>query len=334
MLKIGANLISTTKAGGIVSLPPPVPTTIYTDLYDDNLIDSFANRQLLGSRTTGITYANNGKITFLTGSTAQMFLLNFDAQIDKYPSYDNGFGYPIGDIVYGGYYGHGLFQRTGNPGNPGYPPIITQANGTQDESGWTRYRPTDNGRLVNDGDGVEVEFAIKLIAPAGPSFNAAAQLRFGLFDSHVGSEELPKLINNDGFGSSNSLFGGYSSGDGYRGYMTTTSNSALYSRILYKRSQPFATNLITSSLVYTQMTTGANVGMSIGTAYSVYMSVTRLGNSVRYFFNMNGVGNEVVDANPLTYNFDVLAGNISANVCASFELSNFYAGFFRQGLSI
>jgi len=336
MLKLGSNL-AVPQYGNPGFIAPPSPTVIYNTLYEDNFSNTFVGRQVFSSRSgLGVTYPSDGTITFVTGATTCGALVHFDCLKDKYPSYNNGLGYAIGDIVYGGYYGHGLFQRTGNPGNPGYPPIISQAGGTQDASGWTRYRPTTLGRLEKDGDGTYITFDIELLGTAGTAANTANVLRFGIFDSNVGSNELPKLINVDNFGGTNSLFGGYSSGLGYRGYMMTYSGNPNNVQTNWKRLA-FSSNLMSSTGTYAQVSAApqAPVGMNIGNVYNIGLEAVRINDSVEFKSYISGTGiNTVlsyVDNAPETYNFDTCAINIISNVCSSYKISQMVAESYTVG---
>jgi hypothetical protein len=337
MLKLGSNLtVPKYGSGGFVA--PPTPATIYNTIYQDDFINTFVSRQVYSSRIDNtVTYTGNGSLTITSPTQSVGFLVNYDCLKDKYPTYNNGASYGIGDIVYGGYYGHGLFQRTGNPGNPGYAPIITHPGGGQDTSGWTRYRPATAGRLVNNGDGVYIAFNLILNGPFGAGALLANHLRFGFFDSNVGSEEVPKLINADNYGGSNNLFGGYESGLGYRGYMMTASANVLAPPVNWKRTSTFASNLMSSTGIYSQLVQSPQLesGVLVDSYYNVSLQATRIGNSVYFEGYMSGPSVEFtlgyVDPNPDTYNFDVFAANILANTSASFTINTMVAESFRQG---
>lgn len=322
------------------SVVPPVWTQIYTPQYTDDFINSFVSRQVFVNRLSlSVSSFGNGFMTCTNSLGSYQLICYADAQKDKYPTYDNGFSYGIGSIVYGGYYGHGLFQRTGNPGNPGYPPIIGQVGGTQDSSGWTRYRPPSAMRLENDGDGIYMLFSLKPKSPIGASFNTGNTLRFGIFDSTIGSSDLPQYINSDNYGGvTNNLFAGYASGQGYRGYMATFSGNEFNSHFNYKRTTINSASLMGQLSDYTQL--GVQAPTPMGFAPDQYrtvgIQVTRIGDTIEFLSDIADGGggssvNSTTDTNPSTYNFDVIAFHLISNVCTSFELTPLLFESFKYG---
>jgi len=321
------------------SVVPPVWTLVYQNHYNDNFQNSFVSRQIYGNRdSNGISYLGDGFITFNNNLQSYHIICNADAQKDKYPAYNNGASYPLGAIVYGGFYGHGLFQRTGNPGNPGYPPVIGQVGGIQDSSGWTRYRPPAANRLVNDGDGFYVVFQIKPKSPLGASFNTGNTFRVGMFDSNIGSATLPQYINADNFGISNALFAGYESGLGFKGYMATFSGNAFNTHHNYKRTTLNSNGLMSSLGNYTQLGAPVVDPLPIVADQWNYLGiqVTRMGDAIEVlseFINYLGESRVLTttDTNPSTYNFDVFSFQLISNVCTSFEIAPFNFESFKYG---
>lgn len=327
MPSLRSNLLTSPK---VSSVNPPAWIQNYTTQYQDDFVNTFVSRQVYVNRSPlSVSYLGNGFMTCNNNLQSYQLICNADAQIDKYPEYNNGASYALGSVVYGGFYGHGLFQRTGNPGNPGYPPIIGQSGGTQDSSGWTRYRPPAAMRLVNDGDGVYFLFSLKPKSPTGASFNTGNTFRFGLFDSTIGSSALPQYINSDNYGSvTNNLFAGYASGQGYRGYMATFSGNEFNSHFNYKRTNINSASLMGQLSDYTQL--GGQAPTPMGFAPDAYrtigLQVTRIGNTIEFYSDIADGGggsslNSFVDTNPSTYNFDVISFHLISNVCTSFEIT-------------
>jgi hypothetical protein len=226
---------------------------------------------------------------------------------DQYPTYSASKTYNVGDIVYGGFAGHGLYQKTASS-SAGFSPTYTSATDVQDANGWTRYRPTP--RQIVQGGTLSISLKLKLDR-TGYTITSNNAIRIGLFES-VGS-----YINYDNHGLSNAVFNGYS------GYMFGYGPAD--NRIL-KRTETANPPLIsTTTGVYTPLSTWSVGGFGVQNEYDVSIKLKRIGSSLEITSHIYGSGYSSkfthIDATPFT-SFDTLAFYTVSNNVSSMAVSN------------
>jgi hypothetical protein len=229
---------------------------------------------------------------------------------DQYPTYSASKTYSVGDIVYGGYYGHGLYQKTASAsGAPSY----ASATNAQDANGWTRYRPTQ--RQIAQGGTLSISLKLKLDR-TGYTITSNNAIRIGLFDS-VGS-----YINYDNHGLSNAVFNGYS------GYMFGYGPAD--NRLLKRTETANPPLLSTTTGVYTPLSTFSVGGFGGQGEYNVSIKLKRIGSSLELTSHIYGSGYSSkfthIDATPFT-SFDTLAFYTVSNNVASMAVSNPIASY-------
>ena len=290
------------------------PVSLYSDMLTAG--GSFVDRQWFTSgassgASNSISYGG-GEVRIFSGASGRHCLCHFDCLRDKYPLYNNGLAYGAsGGIVYGGYYGHGLYQKTGvgaGGGSGGWPPVFSTATNAQDDNGWTRYRPT--ARQIKAGEVLSISLKLKLDR-TGYTISSSNAVRIGLFGS-VGS-----YINYDNHGLSNSVFNGYS------GYMV--GYGPLDNRI-HKRTETATPPLLsTTTGVYTQLSSYPVSGFGSQDEYDVTIRLQRIGSFVEITSHIYGSGYSAkishTDATPFT-SFDTLAFYTVSNNVASLAVSN------------
>jgi len=335
-LGLGINLTSNVSS-------TPVFGTL--NLYQDSFIAypnsgfSFVNRQFFSSGASSSVTYGNGLFRQAIGASGRHIVGYFDCNAEQYPTYDNGVGYPIGAVVYGGIYGHGLFQRTGNPGNPGYPPnFLFTPSGTQDASGWTRIHPFLRTILVDEE--LTVTFNLSLVSPQ-TTLSTTNAIRFGLFDSSTNTNPLT-YVNADNLSLSNAIYGGTGVGPGYRGYMSAISSAASNNHRIHTRTTTTDPRLIsTTTAVYTENAASTFSGLTTDTTYLITLTIKRLPGSVSapsgallYTSSISGGSTSGsgttlswTDNSPSTFSFDTLCVYSIANACTSFDLSNVNVSF-------
>jgi hypothetical protein len=335
-LGLGINLTSNVSS-------TPVFSTL--NLYRDSFIAypnsgySFLNRQFFSSGSSSTVTYGSGIYRQTIGSSGRHAIGYFDCNAEQYPTYDNGVGYSIGAVVYGGIYGHGLFRRTGNPGNPGYPPnFLFTPSGTQDASGWTRIHPVL--RTIMADEELKVTFNLRLNS-SGTGLVSVNAIRFGLFDSSTNTDPLT-YVNADNLTVSNAIYGGTGTGPGYRGYMSGISSAASNNHRIHTRTTTTDPRLIsTTSAVYTENVASAFSGFTSETTYLITLTIKRLPGSVSapsgallYTSSisggsLSGSGTTLswTDNSPSTYSFDTLCLYGGSFSCVSFDLSNVNVSF-------
>ena len=290
------------------------PVSLYSDMLTAG--GSFADRQWLASgassgASNSISYGG-GEVRLITGTSGRHCLCHFDCLRDKYPPYNNGLAYGAsGEIVYGGYYGHGLYQKTGlgaGGGSGGWPPVFLTATNTQDANGWTRYRPT--ARQIEVGKTLSISLKLKLDR-TGYTITTTNAIRIGLFQS-VGS-----FINYDNHLTSNAEFNGYS------GYMF--GHGPVNAKIS-KRTLTTSTTLISSTTsIYTELASNSVSGFGEANEYDALISIKRIGGSIELTSSMYGSGYAskftYTDNSPVT-SFDTLTFYSTGNSVASLAISN------------
>ena len=313
MPKLGLGIDATVKTKSFKSL----------SLYSDSLIAyptsgyTFVNRQFFSSSLASNINYGSGKITQTIGASGRHLLVHFNCDKINYSTYNNGIPYGLDSIVYGGEYGHALFKRTGNPGNPGFAPnfLFTPVS-TQDARGWTRYKPVLPGIKL----GQELQFNFNIILnTAGASLSTVNSIRFGLFDS-----SSAVYINSDNLSGSSTSYNNYS------GYLFTISSASLPSlnQRIYARVPPSLT-LINAISSFTDKIAQSITGVSGDVDYYVSIRIRRSGqNSINLKYSITGAGlggNTTLsfeDTSPASYAFDTFVVFASASSCNSFTLSN------------
>lgn len=235
------------------------------NLYTDRLLgtgeDSFGSRQWSGGATgigsTSITYGTEN-VTVLTGGNGRFGLCHFDCRRENYPTYSTSVQYNVGDIVYGGYAGHGLYRKTASS-LAGFAPVYTSATTAQDANGWTRYRPTI--RTIKEGETLKIHFTIKLDR-TGYTLTAANAMRIGVFKS------AGAYLNAGTASLSDPIFNGYS------GYMFGVGPSIIKSLKRTTTSSESLINLVTG--VYTDLIQQALVGFGSQDQYGVAIYLNKL----------------------------------------------------------
>jgi len=294
------------------------PVALYSDMLTAG--GSFADRQWVTSGansgdSNSIAYGN-GEVRIFSGASGRHCLCHFDCMKDQYPTFSES-AYNVGDIVYGGLYGHGLYQKTGSASNPQVPrvlsPIYTSATNAQDANGWTRYRPTP--RQIAQGGTLSISFKLKLNR-TGFVITSNNAIRIGLFDS-VGS-----YINYDNHGLSNAVFNGYS------GYMFGYGPAD--NRLLKRTETANPPLLSTINGVYQQLSTFSVGGFGGQNEYDVSIKLKRIGSSLEITSHIYGSGYSSkfthIDATPFT-SFDTLAFYTVSNNVASIAVSNPIASY-------
>ena len=290
------------------------PVSLYSDMLTAG--GSFVDRQWFTSgassgASNSISYGG-GEVRIFSGASGRHCLCHFDCLRDKYPPYNNGLAYGAsGEVVYGEYYGHGLYQKTGlgaGGGSGGWPPVFSTATNAQDANGWTRYRPT--ARQIAEGGTLSISLKLKLDRTNFTITNANA-IRIGLFGS-VGS-----YINYDNHGLSNAVF------NGYTGYMLGYGPA---NNKLHKRTETANPPLIsTTTNIYTELASQSVGGFGGQNEYDVSIKLKRIGSSLEITSHIYGSGYSskfsYIDATPFT-SFDTLAFYTVSNNVTSLAVSN------------
>jgi hypothetical protein len=275
---------------------------------------SFADRQWVTSgassgASNSIAYGN-GEVRIFSGASGRHCLCHFDCMKDQYPTYSASKTYNVGDIVYGGFAGHGLYQKTASASGA---PVYTSATNAQDANGWTRYRPTP--RQIAQGGTLSISLKLKLDR-TGFTITSNNAIRIGLFDS-VGS-----YINYDNHGLSNAVFNGYS------GYMLGYGPAD--NRLLKRTETANPPLLSTINGVYQQLASTSVGGFGVQNEYDVSIKLKRIGSSLEITSHIYGSGYSSkfthIDATPFT-SFDTLAFYTVSNNVASMAVSNPIASY-------
>ena len=295
------------------------PVSLYSDMLTAG--GSFVDRQWFTSgassgASNSISYGG-GEVRIFSGASGRHCLCHFDCMRDQYPTFSPTKTYSIGDIVYGGSYGHGLFEKTASLAGA---PLFTSATNAQDGNGWTRYRPT--ARQIAEGRTLSISLKMKLDR-TGFTITSNNAVRIGLFGS-VGS-----YINYDNHGLSNAVFNGYS------GYMLGYGPA---NNKLHKRTETANPPLIsTTANIYTELASQSVGGFGGQNEYDVSIKLKRIGSSLEITSHIYGSGYSskfsYIDATPFT-DFDTLAFyTVSSNV-TSLAVSNLVASIDGGSLAL
>jgi hypothetical protein len=301
-------------------------------LYSDSLIAwpnsgaTFRDRQIFSSSNSGTVSYGNGIFQQITGASGRHALVYFNCDKQLYPVYNSDDSYVVDDQVYGGSYGHAIFEKTA--GGTGAPIFLNPSNPGQDANGWTRVHPTLEPLEI--GKSIIVSFNFEAVSPG--NLLTASSLRFAILDSSIGGS--PYYLNSDNHGLANALFGGNGNTPGYRGYMTTLSATVNVNshRILTRTIDNTNTNLVnTITGVWDQVANQTASNLSLDNNYSVELKVKRTGSSTIVYTGkitggtLSGGTLSYTDNAPSTFVFDTLAIDVVANACASFRVSNIEA---------
>lgn len=301
-------------------------------LYSDSLIAwpnsgaTFRDRQIFSSSGSATVSYGNGIFQQTTGASARHALVYFNCDKQLYPVYNSDDSYVVDDQVYGGSYGHAIFEKTA--GGTGAPIFLNPSNPGQDANGWTRVHPTLEPLEI--GKSIIVSFNFEAVSPG--NLLTANSLRFAILDSSIGGS--PYYLNSDNHGLANALFGGNGNTPGYRGYMTTLSATVNVNshRILTRTLDNTDTNLVnTITGIWTQVANQTASNVLLDNNYSVELKVKRTGSSTIVYTGkitggtLSGGTLSYTDNAPSTFVFDTLAINVGTNICASFRVSNIEA---------
>jgi hypothetical protein len=329
MPKLGVGINLDARESG--SLSGPVNAlTLYEDpfVFWPTSLAGFLNRQFFSSENASYITSGSGYLQNNIGGSH--LITYFDCLKEQYPKYLNTYPYALGSIVYGGIYGHALFQRTGNAGVSGFQPnFLYTPSGTQDTSGWTRYRPTL--RTIQAGKTLTASFTFTAIGPGTIASNA---FRFGILDSTIGG--VNTYLNEDNLGLVDARFGGNGASPGYRGYMTTFAGS----QKIFTRTLTTSTNLISSissgGTIWTENVSTNLVNLAVNKAYNVVLKITRpLATPTSLLFSSMITGNGVTgpgstltptvtwsDSAPSTFSFDTFVAYTTTTGSSGLRLEN------------
>lgn len=302
-------------------------------LYSDSFIAwpnsgaTFRDRQIFSSSGSSTVSYGNGIFQQTTGASGRHALVYFNCDKQLYPVYNSNDSYATEDQVYGGSYGHAIFEKTA--GGAGAPIFLNPSNPGQDANGWTRVHPTLEPLEI--GKSIIVSFTFRALSPGTLVQNN--MIRFGILDSSIGG--TPYYINSDSHGLTNALFGGNGNTPGYRGYMTTLADSGDNTgHRIFTRTATTSNALVnTLTNVWTERATQATSNLSLNVNYSVELEVKRTGSSIIVYTGrvtggtLAGGTLSYTDYAPSTFVFDTLAVDVIINTCDSFQVSNIKATY-------
>jgi hypothetical protein len=302
-------------------------------LYSDSFIAwpnsgaTFRDRQIFSSGASGTVTYGGGIFQQSTGASGRHALVYFNCDKYLYPVYNSDGSYVVDDQVYGGSYGHAIFEKTA--GGAGAPIFLNPLNPGQDANGWTRVHPTLEPLEI--GKSIIVSFTFRALSPGTLVQNN--MIRFAILDSSIGG--TPYYINSDSQGLTNALFGGNGNTPGYRGYMTTLAASATNTgHRIFTRTTTTSNALVnTLTNVWTERATQATSNLSLDVNYSVELEVKRTGSSIIVYTGrvtggtLAGGTLSYTDYAPSTFVFDTLALDVISNTCDSFQVSNIKATY-------
>jgi hypothetical protein len=301
-------------------------------LYSDSLIAwpnsgaTFRDRQIFSSSSSATVSYGNGIFQQTTGASGRHALVYFNCDKQLYPVYNSDDSYVVDDQVYGGSYGHAIFEKTA--GGTGAPIFLNPSNPGQDANGWTRVHPTLEPLEI--GKSIIVSFNFEAVSPG--NLLTANSIRFAILDSSIGGS--PYYLNNDNHGLANALFGGNGNTPGYRGYMTTLSATVNVNshRIFTRTIDNTNTNLVnTVNAIWAQAAHQTASNILLDNNYSVELKVNRTGSSTIVYTGkitggtLSGGTLSYTDNAPSTFVFDALALDVVGNACESFRVSNIEA---------
>ena len=225
---------------------------------------------------------------------------------DQYPVFASANTYSIGDIVYGGASGHGLYSKTALASGA---PIFSSATNAQDANGWTRYRPAS--RNIEEGKSLNISLKLKMDR-TGYTITTSNAVRIGLFSSAGG------YLNIDNHGLSNAIFNGYS---GYMFGYGPANNKIL------KRTATTNTALLgTTAGVYTELSSQSVSGFGLNDEYDVSLCLKRVSGALSLTSLITGDGYSFTashtDSSSPYLTFDTIALYTVSNNVTSLAVSN------------
>jgi hypothetical protein len=227
---------------------------------------------------------------------------------DQYPTYSASTTYNVGDIVYGGYAGHGLYRKTASS-LAGFAPVYTSATAAQDANGWTRYRPAS--RNIEEGKSLNISLKLK-IDRTGYSITAANSVRIGLFKS------VGEYLNNDNHGLTNSIF------NGYTGYMVGYGPDN--NKILKRTSTANPPLLSTTTGIWTELSSQSISGFGSQDEYDVSLCLKQISGALSLTSLITGNGYSYTasytDSSSPYLTFDTIAFYTVSNNVTSMAVSN------------
>jgi len=283
-------------------------------LYSDKLTagGNFSDRQWLSSGASNSGASNSisygdGEVRILSGVSGRHCLCHFDCMKDQYPTYSASNTYNVGDVVYGGFAGHGLYQKTASS-LAGFAPVYTSATTAQDANGWTRYRPAS--RNIQEGKSLNISLRLKMDR-TGYTITTANSVRIGLFGS------VGEYLNNDNHGVTNAIFNGYS------GYMF--GYGPANNRIL-KRTATNPALLSTTTGVYTELSSQSVSGFGSQDEYDVSLCLKQVSGALSLTSSVTGAGYSFAasytDSSSPYLTFDTIAFYTVSNNVTSMAVSN------------
>jgi hypothetical protein len=289
------------------------PLTLYSDnfIYEGAGDYTFTTRQFFASPSTASVITTAGILGQNLSSQSGQLVVAFEAAKNIYPGY-SGRAYDIGEQIYGGVYGHGVFEKTGpgaGGGSGGFPPIMRVESaggsvaGLEDANGWTRIPPPN--RVLQDEQTLKISFNYQ-----ASTITTANMLRFGVFNIPpliTGGITYP-AVNND-FVSGQPTYLNQGTGSTIynpaSGYALQFGRNVAYGGI-YRRIPSSSNTLIaTTGSVYTQLQSGtASSVFSNSTNYPISISIKREGSSLRITSILPNASITTVDASPSSYSFN------------------------------
>ena len=281
-------------------------------LYSDKLTasGSFSGRQWFSSGansggSNSISYGD-GEVRILSGASGRHCLCHFDCMRDQYPTYSASTTYNVGDIVYGGYAGHGLYRKTASASGA---PVYTSTTSAQDANGWTRYRPAS--RTIEEGKSLNISLKLKLDR-TGYTSTSANSVRIGLFKS------VGEYLNNDNHDLTNAIF------NGYTGYMV--GYGPANNKILKRTTTANPALLSTTTGAYTELSSQSISGFGSQDEYDVSLCLKQVSGALSLTSLITGAGYSYTasytDSSSPYLTFDTIAFYTVSNNVASVAVSN------------
>jgi len=287
-------------------------------LYQDNFIYegqgnyNFTTRQFFSVPGTSTVITTPGLLGQNLSLQSAQLVVSFEAAKDKYPTY-SGRAYAIGEEIYGGVYGHGIFRKTGpgeGGGSGGFPPIMRVEStggsvaGLEDINGWTRI-PTPN-RVLQNKETLKISFMYKVLT----STSTANSLRFGVFNipPYISSGITFPAVNNDFVSGQPTYLNQGTASVIYNpasGYAFQFGKNVLYGGIHRRIPSSSNTLIATTGGVYTQLQSAtASSVLTQNFYYPISITIQREGSSLRITSVLPNATITTVDEFPNSYSFN------------------------------
>jgi len=327
-LGLGINLANSARSKS--------PLTLYQDnfIYEGEGAYTFTTRQFFSTPGTGSVSLTPGILSQQITSTG-LLIVAFEAAKDQYSPY-TGRAYEIGEKIYGGVYGHGVFEKTGpgaGGGSGGFPPIMRvdseggSVAGLEDVNGWTRIPPPN--RVLQNGETLKITFDYKVTTTS----SIANNIRFGVFNipPYITGGFTYPAVNNDYVANQPTYLNQGTASVIYfpaSGYAFQFGKSIAYGGI-FRRNPNSSNSLInTTANVYTGLQTGvASSSLSINTYYPISIRIKREGSSLRIVSKLPNAQITTVDASPTSYSFNSFAVYGSLGAAASHTIKDMKVEF-------